>query len=386
MLANVKIALLIEEGTNPTEFNYCRLRLREANALVDTVGLDQMKYRLEDQSSGYADIKISQLDIDAYDAVILPGGLGPEKLRLDSKVLELVKHIHHQGKVCAAICHGQLVLISAGVMRGVHATAAWSMKDDLRFVGAIVSDGERVVRDKNIITAAFVDDLPEFLRTILHAVAKQTGRSLPKGYPNRLTGRRWGIVVDDASDAVQVNYLHLRIREEGGIPILIGRRAGQEVRLSSPDWEWGDMGLRMRVERALPEPCVIDSCDAEAELNSHAISAGQLDGLLLPGGLATWMIRGHHGLRQVIGEMNAAGKPVCAIERGAKVLMSAGILNGRKMTCSPNMRDDVLQATIRVAYVDAPIVLDGNLLTGRGTEELPEFVDQMITSYGNATV
>ena len=211
MLTNIRVAVLVEEDTNATEFHYCRLRLKEENALVEAVGLNQRKYRLEDRSTGYVDAKIDQLDAAAYDAVILPGGLGPEKLRLNSKVLELVRHLNQRTKVCAAICHGQLVLISAGFMRGVRATAAWSMTDDLRFVGAIVPEGQRVVRDNNIITAAFVDDLPGFFRSILQAMADQTGRSLPKGYPNRLAGRRWGIVVDDASDAVQVNYLYFRI-------------------------------------------------------------------------------------------------------------------------------------------------------------------------------
>ena len=146
------------------------------------------------------------------------------------------------------------------------------------------------------------------------------------------------------------------------------------------------MGLRLHVDCALPDPCVTGSYDVEAELNSHAIASGQLDGLVLPGGLATWMIRGHQGLRQLICEMNAAGKPVCAIGRGPKVLMFTGVLEGRRITCSPNMRDEVLHATIPVTYVDAPVVVDGNLLTGRGTEELAEFVHQMIVSYGNATV
>jgi protease I len=128
----------------------------------------------------------------------------------------------------------------------------------------------------------------------------------------------------------------------------------------------------------LPNPAVIASCDTEAELDSQATTAEQLDGLLLPGGLATWMIRGHPGLRQLADEMNAAGKPIGAVERGPKLLFFTGVLEGRSITCAPQMRDDIIHAVSPVRYRDAPVVRDGNLVTGRGTEELPEFMRTLL--------
>jgi putative intracellular protease/amidase len=268
-------------------------------------------------------------------------------------------------------------------MRGVCATAAWSMMDDLRMIGAIVPEGVRAVRDQNIVTAIFPQDLPEFFRLIFATLADQTGRKLPPGYPERLSNQTWGIVIDNASDAVQVNYLKLRIQEEGGTALLLGRNAGQEIKLSSPAWEWGDLGWRTYVDRALPNPDVIASCDTEAELNSQSVSVQQLDGLLLPGGLATWMIRGHQGLKQLIQDMNSAGKPIGAIERGPKLLFLTGVLDGRRITCAPQMRDDVLQAVVPIHYIDAPVAQDGNLITCRGTEDLPNFMQTMLVKCGN---
>jgi putative intracellular protease/amidase len=327
-------------------------------------------------------VTIDQVIGHPFDAVVIPGGLGPEKLRQHPAVIDLVKACHRQGRLCAAICHGQLVLISAGLMRGVRATAAWSMMDDLRMAGAIVPEGVRAVRDGQIVTAIFPRDLPEFFRLILAALVDLAGRKLPAGYPDRLAGQTWGIVIDDASDATQVDYLRLRVQEEGGTALLLGRRVGQEIKLSSPAWEWGDLGWRTRVERALPNTGAISSCDTEAELNSQAITAEQLAGLLLPGGLATWMIRGHAGLKQLIQAMNAAGKPIGAIERGPKLLFMTGVLDGRTITCAPQMRDDIIQAVIPVEYRDAPVVQAGNLLTGRGTEDLPQFMDALLNAYG----
>jgi len=382
MLNGLHFAVLLEEDTNPTEYTYSRLRLIEAGARVTVIGLDRLQYRLEDHSIGYADTTIDRVAGESFDAVLIPGGLGPEKLRQDAQIIDLVKACHAGGKLCAAICHGQLVLISAGMMRGVRATAAWSMMDDLRWVGAVVPEGVRAVRDRHIVTAIFPQDLPEFFRLIFETLEELEGIQPPAGYPQRLAGQTWGVVVDDASDAVQVHYLQLRVREEGGASLLLGRRTGREIRLSSPAWEWGELGLRARVERALPNPGTIGSCDADAELDSQAISAEDLDGLLLPGGLATWMIRGHPGLRKLIHDMNAAGKPIGAVERGPKLLFFTGALEGRAMTCSPHMRDDIVQAVIPVEYRDVPVVCDGNLLTCQDTEALPEFVRTLLAEYG----
>jgi protease I len=382
LLAGLHFAVLVERGTNPTEYNYVRLRLREAGARVTAIGLDRLSYELEDHSIGHADARIDDVSDVAYDGVVIPGGLGPEKLRQNARVVDLVRSCHARGKLCAAICHGQQVLISAGLMRGVRATAAWSMLDDLRAVGAVVPERERAVRDGQIVTAMFPQDLPAFFRLILAALTDLAGRPLPEGYPDRLAGQTWGIVVDNASDGTQAQYMRLRIEEEGGTALLLGRRAGLEVRFGSPAWEWGEMGWHGTVDRALPDPGVIDSCDGEAELNSRAVSADELDGLLLPGGLGTWMIRGHPGLKALIREMGAAGKPLCAVGRGPKLLLMTGVLEGRTITCASQIRDDVIHAVMPITCQDEPLVHDGNLLTCQGTEGLPQFMCTLIAQFG----
>jgi protease I len=381
MPTDLHIAILLERDTNPIEFNYSRLRLKEAGIQVTVIGLNQLEYRLEDYSFGYADTVIDHVTEQAFDGVLIPGGLGPEKLRQNGKVVAMVKDCYKRHKMCAAICHGQQLLISAGLMRGVHATAAWSIMDDLRAVGAIVPSGVRTVRDGQIVTAIFPEDLPEFFHLIFEALADLEGWQPPVGYPERLSGQVWGIVVDDASDATQLHYLRLRVQEEGGTALLLGRRAGQEIRFS-PAYEWGEMGWRTNVDRALPNPTVISSCDTEAELDSRSITVNQIDGLLLPGGLATWMIRGHPGLRRLVQGMNEAGKPIGAIERGPKLLLSAGVLNGRTITCASQMRDDIIQAVASIEYEDTPVVRDENLLTCQGTEDLPQFMRTLINEFG----
>jgi protease I len=101
------------------------------------------------------------------------------------------------------------------------------------------------------------------------------------------------------------------------------------------------------------------------------VEAAQFDGLIIPGGLGTWLIRGHRGLQKLVREMDVAHKPIAAIERGPKVLLSAGILTGRTVTCSGEMRDDLIAAGL--SYCDEPIVRDEYLLFCQGTEALPEW-------------
>ena len=173
-----------------------------------------------------------------------------------------------------------------------------------------------------------------------------------------------------------------RTQEDFGVPVRLLELPLDGFYFHLSAWEWGELGWRTYVDRALPNPGVIPSCDTEAELNSQAVRFQQLDGLLLPGGLATWMIRGHPGLKQLVQEMNTARKPIGAIERGPKLLFLTGVLDGRTITCAPQMRDDILQAVVSIHYTDVPVVQDGNLITCRGTEDLPNFMQALLSEYG----
>lgn len=237
MLEGLHFAVLLEEGTNPLEYNYIRLRLMEEEALVTVVGTDRLDYMLEDHSYARADIIVSEVSNSTFDGVFIPGGIGPEKLRLYPQIIDLVRDCHKRGKICAAICHGQLVLISTGLMRGIKATAAWSMQDDLREVGVIVPENCRAVRDGQFVTAIFPVDLPQFFQLSLDALSDIEKKVLPAGYPGRLSGKRYGILVDDYTNLIQVFYVKFRIEEDGGNAVLIGRSSGQSVKLSTFPWE-----------------------------------------------------------------------------------------------------------------------------------------------------
>ena len=90
------------------------------------------------------------------------------------------------------------------------------------------------------------------------------------------------------------------------------------------------------------------------------------------------MIRGYPGLKRLICEMDAANRMLGAVGRGAKILLSAGILDGRSITCAPEMRDDLIYAVDGTDYREDAVVVDGSLVTCQGTEDLPAFVRALI--------
>jgi protease I len=71
---------------------------------------------------------------------------------------------------------------------------------------------------------------------------------------------------------------------------------------------------------------------------------------------------------------------VAAVGHGLQLLISAGTLDGRRVTCAPGIRDDVRAAG--ALYRDEAAMADGNLLTGRGPDDLPAFVQAMMTMLG----
>ena len=102
-----------------------------------------------------------------YDAVILPGGCwNPDALRMDEACRAFVRAMHAAGKPTCAICHGQWVMVSAGILKDKRATAVWNIHDDLRNAGATVLD-EPCVVDGNLITSRFPYDLPRMVQAMV---------------------------------------------------------------------------------------------------------------------------------------------------------------------------------------------------------------------------
>lgn len=113
------------------------------------------------------DCYMDEVKIADYDACIFPGGCwNPDFLRADKDAQKFVADMLASGKPTCAICHGQWVMVSAGILRGRKATAVWNIHPDLANAGATVLD-EPCVVDGNLITARFPYDLPRMVDALV---------------------------------------------------------------------------------------------------------------------------------------------------------------------------------------------------------------------------
>lgn len=169
-LKGKKIIVLAEDDYEDLELWYPLLRMREEGAKVDVVGSGTKKeYKSKHGYEVLVNFDASKVDIDQYDAIIVPGGWAPDKLRRYPSVVKLIKTGHDKNKIIAAICHGGSLLISAKILEGKTATCYFAIKDDIIYAGANYVDKE-VMRDGNIITSRKPDDLPAFCREIIIAL------------------------------------------------------------------------------------------------------------------------------------------------------------------------------------------------------------------------
>jgi len=165
----MRAIILTADGVEDTELLYPYYRLQEADIAVDVAApmrgnvTGKHGYTLE------ANLAFADVDADAYDLLVIPGGRGPEIVRLDARAVAVARRMLESGKVVAAICHGGQVLISAGVLKGKRATCWKGIQDDLKAAGARYSD-EEVVVDGRLITSRRPSDLPAFCREIMKAL------------------------------------------------------------------------------------------------------------------------------------------------------------------------------------------------------------------------
>jgi protease I len=145
-------------------------QLQHEGILTDVASLQGGKIHGKHGYVAEVDLTVDDVDVTAYDLLILPGGRAPAKLRKNLKVLEVVRAFIETDKPVAAICHGPQILISAGVLRGRTATCYKSVAAEMKRAGAHYVDKEVVV-DDNLITSRKPADLPAFMREIKRQIA-----------------------------------------------------------------------------------------------------------------------------------------------------------------------------------------------------------------------
>jgi protease I len=172
-----RVAALIGDGFEEVELAEPRRALEEAGAVVTIVGIDERarqrirgKRGLDDGASLKAEELIGDCTGEDFDALLLPGGTSPDRIRMDREVQRFVREFDALKKPMFSIGHGAQVLISSQLVRGRQLTGVHSIADDIRNAGGLYRD-QPTVTDSNWVSSRGSEDLPQFNRAMLEKLA-----------------------------------------------------------------------------------------------------------------------------------------------------------------------------------------------------------------------
>ena len=162
-----------------------------------------------------------------------------------------------------------------------------------------------------------------------------------------LEGRRAAVMVGPLFEDIEALYPLYRLREAGAVVGVIGSTAGETVE--------GKKGQLLEVEQAADD-----------------LLADDLDLVVIAGGYGPDKLRTDEGVLRLVRELNEQDKPIAFICHAGWVPASAGIVGGRVVTSAPSIADDLRNAGAE--WKDAEVVVDGNLVSSRGPDDLPAFL------------
>ena len=147
----------------------------------------------------------------------------------------------------------------------------------------------------------------------------------------------------------------------------------QELKLWVPYYRLKEEGAEVRIIGANGATQYESKHHYPVKVDDQAdkVSAADFDAVVVPGGYAPDAMRRHEGMVRLVREAYQQGKPVAAICHAGWMLVSAGILKGKKATSFYSIKDDMTNAGAK--WSDEAVVIDGNLITSRVPQDLPAF-------------
>ncbi|KGP71592.1 type 1 glutamine amidotransferase domain-containing protein [Pontibacillus yanchengensis] len=172
-LQNKKVIQLVSDDFEDLELWYPVMRLREEGATVDIVG-----EKVDEEYVGKYGVPVvsnktfDEVDPNEYDAILVPGGWSPDKLRRYESILNMVRTMNDQEKAIGQVCHAGWVLISADILNGKKVTSTPGIKDDMINAGSTWVH-EPVVVDGHLVSSRRPPDLPDYMREFIAVLEKQ---------------------------------------------------------------------------------------------------------------------------------------------------------------------------------------------------------------------
>ena len=166
------VGILAGPGYEDLEFWVPYMRMLEEGAEVKVIasGVGEIYTSKSGGLTVESQVAAREITADQLDALLVPGGWAPDKLRRDQHVLQLVHQMNEQGKILGFICHAGWVAASAAICKGKRATGSTGIKDDMENAGALWVD-EPVFREGNLVWGRVVADIPDYCRELVKALS-----------------------------------------------------------------------------------------------------------------------------------------------------------------------------------------------------------------------
>ena len=183
-LKGKKICMIAGEGFEDMELMYPLYRLRyECCADVTVAGLKKGDLITgEHGMSVNTDASIKDLNVNDFDALVIPGGHSPDNIRIYPEVIRFVQDFDKTGNTIAAVCHAVQILITARLLKGKRATGWKSLVVDIEDAGAKYVN-EPLVTDRQYIFSRQPTDLGYFCDAIIQALAKPSRPTIRMAAP-----------------------------------------------------------------------------------------------------------------------------------------------------------------------------------------------------------
>jgi len=165
------IGILVDNGFEDLEFWVPLMRMQEEGAGVTVIG-SKAGQTYTSKSGGMtaqSEVAAGQVSADRLDALLVPGGWAPDKLRRDPNIIKLVQDMNARNKVLGFICHAGWVAASAKICAGKRVTGTTGIRDDMENAGAVWVD-EPAFREDNLVWGRVVADIPDYCRELVKAL------------------------------------------------------------------------------------------------------------------------------------------------------------------------------------------------------------------------
>ncbi len=167
----------------------------------------------------------------------------------------------------------------------------------------------------------------------------------------KLEGKKIIQLVSNDFEDLELWYPVLRLREEGAIVDIVGDKAGETY--------IGKYGVPIQSNLAFTD-----------------INPDDYDAILVPGGWSPDLLRRFEPVLSMVRSMDQSEKPIGQICHAGWVLISAKILSGRKVTSTPGIKDDMINAGAE--WIDVPVIVDGHIISSRRPPDLPDYMREFI--------